>query len=257
MHAQQRLEARSGRRPAFTSLGPSCTIFEESTFLKEVPANAIPMTVPKGENEHRHDMVEIGRRLHQQGFVAATAGNISVRLDPERFLATPTHMSKGMLRPEDLVIVDGKGNKISGRREPSSELGMHRLIYQLRPEIGGVVHAHPPTATAYATAGLALDQPLVAEIVVSLGSVPLARYATPGSEELHAALRDLIPRHNAVLLANHGVVSFGDDLFEAYFHMEEVEHFARVSLLTRLLGKQTLLSPRDVDKLLELRSARR
>ncbi|MBI4465643.1 MAG: class II aldolase/adducin family protein [Acidobacteria bacterium] len=212
--------------------------------------------MPRTENEYREEMVEIGRRLHQQGFVAATAGNLSVRLDAQRFLTTPTNVSKGLLHAEDLILVDGQGNRLSGQQAPSSELGMHLLIYQMRPEVAGVVHAHPPTATGYAAAGLALDQALVAETVVALGSVPLARYGTPGSPELSEALRELIPHHNAILMANHGVVAFGEDLWQAYFHMETVEHLARVSLVTVLLGQQAKLSRQDVEKLMELRSRR-
>ena len=212
--------------------------------------------MPKTENDYRQEIVELGLRLHQQGFVAATAGNLSVRLDEQRMLTTPTNSSKARLRPQDLIIVDRRGNKIAGERVPSSELPMHLLIYQLRPEVGGIVHAHPPTATGFAAAGMALDEALVAETVVTLGSVPLARYGTPGSQQLNEALRDLIPGHHAILMANHGVVTYGEDLLQAYYHMESVEHLARVSLVTVLLGKQSKLTHQDVEKLMELRTRR-
>jgi len=208
----------------------------------------------KTENEHRQQIVEIGRRLHQQGFVAATDGNISVRLDGGRIMTTPTNMSKGMCCPEDMIIVDMGGNKISGERNASTELAMHLLIYDLRPDINGIVHAHPPTATGFAAAGLPLNKALLSEVVLSLGFVPLARYGTPGTPELSDALRDLVPHYDAILLANHGVVTCGEDLLKAYFHMETVEHFARISLVTELLGKQVLLSRQDVQKLLEART---
>ena len=212
------------------------------------------MPLSKTEQQHREEIAEIGRRLHQQGFVAGTDGNLSVRIDSERILATPTGMSKGMLLPEDLGLVDRQGNKLSGLREASSELGMHLTIYEYRPDANAVVHAHPPTATGYAAAGLPLDKALLAEVVVVLGQVPLARYATPGSPELSEVLRELIPSHDAILMANHGVVTCGQDLLQAYFRMETVEHYARVSLVTELLGKQTLLSSQDVEKLMELRN---
>ena len=212
------------------------------------------MPLSKTEQQHREEIVEIGRRLHQQGFIAGTDGNLSVRIDSERILTTPTGMSKGMLRPEDLVLVDKKGSRLSGFREASSELGMHLTIYESRPEVNAVIHSHPPTATGYAAAGLPLDKALLAEVVVVLGSVPLARYATPGSPALSEVLRELIPHHDAILMANHGVVTCGQDLLQAYFRMETVEHYARVSLVTELLGKQTLLSGQDVEKLMELRS---
>ena len=208
----------------------------------------------KTENEHRQEIVEIGGRLHQKGFVAATDGNISVRLDGGRVLITPSNVSKGMCRPEDLIVVDRDGNKISGERNASSELAMHLMIYDLRPDIHGIVHAHPPTATGYAAAGLPLNKALISEVVVSLGFVPLARYGTPGTPELSDALRDLIPHYDAILMANHGVVTYGEYLLKAYFHMETVEHFARISLVTELLGKQVLLARQDVEKLLEART---
>jgi len=208
----------------------------------------------KTEDEYRQEICEIGRRLHQQGFVAATDGNISVRLDEHRVMTTPTNMSKGMCRPEDMIIVDMSGNKISGQRNASTELAMHLLIYEMRPDISGVVHAHPATATGFAAAGLSLNKALISEVVLSLGSVPLARYGTPGTPELSDALRDLVPHYDAILMANHGVVTCGEDLLKAYFNMETVEHFARISLVTEMLGKQVLLSRGDVQKLIEART---
>ena len=208
----------------------------------------------KTENEYRQEIAEIGRWLHQKSFVAATDGNLSVRLDEDRVMTTPTNMCKGMCCPRDMIVVDRRGNKISGQRNASSELAMHLLIYDLRPDINGIVHAHPPTATGFAAAGLSLEKALLSEVVLSLGFVPLARYGTPGTPELSDALRDLVPQYDAILMANHGVVTFGEDLLKAYFHMETVEHFARISLVTELLGKQVLLSSQDVQKLLDART---
>jgi L-fuculose-phosphate aldolase len=191
--------------------------------------------------------------LHGRGYVASTDGNLSVRLDPETVLCTPTGLSKGMMEPEDLVVVDMKGRKVIGRREVSSEIGMHMLIYKLRPDAHGVVHAHPTTATGYAAAGLPLNQALVSEIVLALGCIPLARYATPGTTELVDALAPLVPQYDAILMANHGVVTYGEDLARAYMKMEMVEHFAKIALVTHLLGRQQLLSQEQVGKLIDAR----
>jgi L-fuculose-phosphate aldolase len=207
----------------------------------------------KTENEHRLEICDVGRWLHQKEYVAASDGNLSVRLSGERILATPTMMSKGMMRPEDLVVVDLEGRKLEGRRNASSELAMHLLIYHRRPDVHAVVHAHPHTATGYAAAGIPLNKALISEVVLSLGCIPLARYGTPGTPELSDALIDLVPHYDAILMANHGVVTCGQTLLEAYFKMETVEHFARISLVTEMLGRQSLLSAGDVDKLMEAR----
>jgi L-fuculose-phosphate aldolase len=135
------------------------------------------------ERQHRLAIVEFGRLLHSNGFVAATDGNLSVRLDERRLLVTPTYMSKGRMRASDLVIVDYDGNRLAGKRNVSSEIGMHLLIYRLRPDVQGIVHAHPPTATGFAASGMDLNQPLVCEVVVGLGEIPLARYGTPAAPE--------------------------------------------------------------------------
>ncbi len=205
------------------------------------------------ERQHRLSIVQFGRRLHDNGFVAATDGNLSVRLDEHRLLVTPTCMSKGMMRPTDLVIVDMEGNRIAGKRKVSSEIGMHLLIYRLRPDVHGIVHAHPPTATGFAASGFGLSRPLVCEVVVGLGSIPLARYGTPGTAELTDALAPLIPDHDAILMANHGVVTFGSSLENAFMKMETVEHFAKIALVTHLLGHEQPLGAKEVEKLFAVR----
>jgi L-fuculose-phosphate aldolase len=207
----------------------------------------------KTEQQHRDEIVRFGKLLHQAGLVAATDGNLSVRLENGTFLCTPTVMSKGLMEPEDLVIVDQQGKKLNGSRDASSEIAMHLLIYRRRADVKAVVHAHPPTATGYAAAGLALDRALCSEIFVTLGSVPLANYETPGTPELAEALAPLVAEHDAILMANHGVVTCGADLLSAYMNMETVEHFAKIALVTHLLGKQQTLSDQHVDKLREIR----
>jgi L-fuculose-phosphate aldolase len=208
----------------------------------------------KTEDEHRRDICTIGRWIHGRSFVAATDGNLSVRLDSSRILTSPTAICKGMMTPEDMVITDLKGKRLSGRLQASSELGMHLLIYRRRPDIHAVCHAHPPVATGYAAAGLPLNKAIVSEVVLSLGCIPVAPYATPGTTELTDVLEPLVQSFDAILMANHGVVTCGQDLLTAFFRMETVEHFAQVSLVTELLGKQALLSGRDVEKLLAARA---
>jgi len=213
-------------------------------------AQGFPMA---SDRQNRLAIVQFGRLLHENNFVAATDGNLSVRLDEERLLATPTCISKGRMRASDMVIVDMDGKRLAGKRRVSSEIGMHLLIYRLRPDVNGIVHAHPPTATGFAASGYDLTRPLVCEVVVGLGSIPLARYGTPGTPELADALEPLIPHHDAILMANHGVVTFGSSLESAYMRMETVEHFAKIALVTHLLGNEQPLGEKEVEKLQEVR----
>ncbi|HXJ93448.1 MAG TPA: class II aldolase/adducin family protein [Terriglobia bacterium] len=206
------------------------------------------------EDELRKEIVEVGRWVYERGYVAGYDGNISARLDNHRILSTPTTICKGMMTADDLVIVDYEGKKISGRRNVTSELAMHLLIYKRRSDAQAVVHAHPPTATGYAAAGMALNKALISEVVLNFGCIPLAAYGTPGTPELSEALLPLVGSYDAILMANHGVVTYGPDLSRAFFKMETVEHFAKISLVTELLGRQVLLSDAEVDKLLSLRA---
>jgi L-fuculose-phosphate aldolase len=206
------------------------------------------------EARYRREIVSLGRMLHERGYVAAMDGNLSVRLGKGRVLSTPTAMSKGMMRPSDMVIVDSDGHRVAGRRDVSSEIAMHLLIYKLRPDVQAVVHAHPPTATGFAAAGMALNKPLVCEVVIGLGSIPLAKYGTPGTPELSKSLEPLIPEYDAILMSNHGVVAYGADLQQAYMKMETVEHFAQIALVTHLLGRQQPLNSQELEKLMIARS---
>jgi L-fuculose-phosphate aldolase len=208
----------------------------------------------KTERELRQDIVDIGRLVYQKGWVAANDGNISIRLDQTRVLCTPTGVSKGMMTPDDLIICDLDGNKIEGRRERTSEILMHLTIYSIRSDVKAVVHTHSPMATGFAAAGKALNEALLPEVVVGLGCVPLAAYGLPGTPELTKPMLPYIPKYNALLLANHGVVTYGDDVFQAFFRMETVEHCARISLVAELLGGANLLPRQEVDKLLDARS---
>jgi L-fuculose-phosphate aldolase len=206
------------------------------------------------ERKHRDEIVHYGRMLHERGFVAAMDGNLSVRLKNDRILVTPTAVSKGAMRPADMVIVDLDGKRVSGRRNVTSEIGMHLLVYRMRPDIQAIVHAHPPTATGFAAAGMALTEPLVCEVVIGLGCIPLARYGTPGTSELARTLEPFVPNYDAILMSNHGVVAYAETLEHAYMKMETVEHFAQIALVTHLLGRQQPLKKGEVDKLLVARA---
>lgn len=207
----------------------------------------------KTEREYRQDIVDIGRLVFEKGWVAANDGNITVRLDHERILATPTGVSKGMMRLDDLIVVDNDGNKLAGRLERTSEIAMHLTIYKLRPDVESVVHAHPPVATGFAAAGLSLNKALLPEVVIGLGCVPLADYGLPGTPALTEPMMPLIPKYDAILLANHGAVSYGKDVHQAYFRMETVEHFARINFVAEMLGGARSLPRGEVDKLFAAR----
>jgi len=224
------------------------------SYLKELIKGNRALPFRARERALRHDLARFGKMLHSQGFVAATDGNLSVRLDKERILITPTCVSKGMMKPEEMVIVGLDGRKLNGSCNPSSEIAMHLTIYRMRPDVGAVVHAHPCTATGFASAGIALDEPLCSEVVITLGTVPLAPYATTGSMELSDSLRPYIPYHDAILMANHGAVTYGEDLCRAYMRMEAVEHYARIVLTARQLGSVQSLDSQELEKLVAVRS---
>jgi L-fuculose-phosphate aldolase len=219
-----------------------------------VPTDSSRDCSPRSEEQHRQDICAIGRRLYERGHIVAGEGNLSVRLDENRILTTPTCLNKGMMSPEDLVIMDLNGRHLEGDRQISSESGMHLLFYQMRSDVQAVCHAHPPTATGFAASGQGLDQALLPEVVVCLGKVPLVRYATPGTAELSAVLEPYVPHYDALLLANHGAVTCGPDLLTAFYRMEIVEHFAKISLAARLAGQPQLLSTREVAKLMAARA---
>ncbi|MFM8535914.1 MAG: class II aldolase/adducin family protein [Acidimicrobiia bacterium] len=207
----------------------------------------------KAEEQARADIVEVGRRLWERGFVASNDGNISVRLDEHRLITTPKSVSKGFMTPDMMVITDLDGTRIAGEREPSSELKMHLEVYRNRPDARAVVHAHPPTATGFAVAGIALDRAVLAEVITTLGSIPIAEYATPSTEELPAAVRRYVKAHDGLLLANHGALALAGDVMAAYYRMETIEHVAKISLVARQLGREHVLSRDEVERLQGLR----
>jgi L-fuculose-phosphate aldolase len=208
----------------------------------------------KSEERHRCELCITGRWMYERGFIVAAEGNISVRLEGDRILTTPTCMNKGMLTPEDLVVTDLNGRQLSGTRKVSSELAMHLLFYRVRPDVNAICHAHPPFATGFAVAGRGLDRALLPEVIVGLGQIPLVQYATPGTPELSAVIEPYAPHYDALLLANHGVVTCGPDLLTAFFRMETVEHSAKITLAAEMAGEPVLLSSREVAKLMAARA---
>jgi L-fuculose-phosphate aldolase len=205
------------------------------------------------EEQLRAEIVEAGRRMYARGYVASNDGNISARLDEKRLITTPKSVSKGFMTPDMMVIVDHDGRKLGGDRDPSSELPMHLEIYRNRPDVNAVVHAHPPVATGFAVAGIPLTRAVLAEVITTLGSIPIAEYGTPSTAELPEAVRKYIKAHDGMLLANHGAVTCGPNVMAAYYKMETIEHFARISLVARLLGREHLISREEVERLQGLR----
>ena len=207
----------------------------------------------RSESELKQDLVEIGRRIWLRGYVAANDGNISVRIGPNEFLCTPTGVSKGFMTPEMIIKINGAGEVLSGEWRPSSELKMHLRVYHERPDVNAVVHAHPPVSTAFAVAGIPLNKKFLPEVIVTLGEIPLTEYATPSTDEVPEAIAEFIKDHDAVLLANHGTLTMGSDVFNAYYKLETMEHYANISLAARQLGGERELSPERIAQLMEVR----
>lgn len=202
----------------------------------------------------RREVVRVCHEIDRRAYVGGRDGNVSVRLDGGAILVTRAGVRKGDVTEHDLIRVDSSGARVGGDGHPSTETGMHLRIYELRPDVGAVVHAHPPVATGFAAAGQAMDECVLPEVVVGLGAVPLARYATPGTPELSSSLDPLLAAHDAILLENHGVVTLGPDVDSAYQRMENVEHAARILLVARLLGGPSTLTPGQVGDLVASRA---
>ncbi|MCE2438429.1 MAG: class II aldolase/adducin family protein [Candidatus Latescibacteria bacterium] len=199
------------------------------------------------------DILEAGRRLYDRGYIVSSDGNISARFDEGRLIVTPGGLCKGNLSVEDLCVCDMEGRKIGGLRSPSSEIGMHLFLYRERPDIKAVVHAHPPTATGFSVAGMPLTDCVLPEVVITLGSIPTAKYGTPGGPEISEPIRRFVKDYDAYLLENHGATTVGSDVMNAYFKMETLEHFARILFIARQLGGANVLNQEQVDKLLRIR----
>lgn len=207
---------------------------------------------PASEATAREAVVATGRRLYERRVLASLEGNLSVRLSGDRLLTTPTGANKGRMRAEDLVVTDLEGRPV-GPGEPSSEIAMHLAIFRTRPDLGAIVHAHPPIATGYAVAGRSLPSAVLAEVVTMLGCIPVAPYGTPSTSELAEAVVEPFRRFDVVLLANHGAVAAGATMDEAEERMYQLEHFAEIALVSELLGGPQTFSQEEVARLSELR----
>jgi L-fuculose-phosphate aldolase len=208
------------------------------------------------EIKYKKQICDIGKRIYDKGFVAANDGNISIRICDNEYLITPTGVSKGFLTPEMILKVDGDGNLLDGTPpyHPSSEMKMHLIVYQERPDVQAIVHVHPPYATAFAIAGIPLDQAIMPESVVYIGTIPVAEYGTPSTEEIPNAVKKHVLDHQGVLLENHGALTWGQDLEHAYNLMESLEFTAKINWIAKQLNGDRELSKKHVQTLIELKA---
>jgi L-fuculose-phosphate aldolase len=211
--------------------------------------------VPKiSEFKLKEQMCDVGRRIWLKGFCAGNEGNHSYRIGPDRYLCTPTGISKGNLKPDDLCVVDGDGKQISGKRKRTSEMMMHLVIYKARPDVKCVIHSHPPHATAFAVAGVELPTCIHPEAEVFLGQVKTAKYVTPGDNRLGESLLPYIKDANTIVLQNHGVVCFDVDLEQCYYKLEIVDAYARILILAKQVGSIRPLDGGEMKELLDLKA---
>ena len=201
----------------------------------------------------RKEIVEVGRRTYKRGYVASNDGNISARIDEERILITPTGVSKGFMIPEDLLVIDMGGNLLSGGKKQSSESNMHIQIYKNRLDVNSVCHAHPPYATGFAVAGIPLEKMILPEFIIPLGIVPVVEYGTTGTDELYGSISKYIKDYDAFLLANHGALTIGNSVLNAYHKMETIEHAAMIQFIAHQLGKVNTLNKKQIEQLISLR----
>ena len=204
-------------------------------------------------HEAKQHILDVGRRLYQKEYVVSNDGNMSARIGDDRIVATPAGLCKGTLSLEDLCVCDMDGKKVSGSRNPSSEIGMHIFLYRERPDIGAVVHAHPPTATGFSVAGIPLSACVLPEMIISLGSVPIADYGTPGGPDISEPIRKYVKDYDAYLLQNHGATTVGPDIMNAYFKMEKLEHAAEAILTAYQLGTPKRMTEEQISKLFDVR----
>ena len=207
------------------------------------------------EMQLREQICDVCHKMWQLGWVAANDGHVSAKLEDGTFLATPTGMSKSFITPDKLVHIDKTGkilDALEGYR-PSSEIKMHLRCYEEREDVGAVLHAHPPVATGFAVANIPLDDYSMIETVIALGSIPVTPYGTPSTQEVPDAIAPYLPEHDAMLLQNHGALTVGADVITAYYRMETLELFAKISLNARLLGGAQELSKENIDRLISMR----
>lgn len=209
------------------------------------------------ENELKEQICDICHKMWQLGWVAANDGNVSVKIDDNTFLTTPTGISKSFMTPDKIVKINAKGEILEAKNgyKPSSEIKMHLRCYEQRDDVGAVVHAHPPTATGFALAHKSMDVYSLVECIISVGSVPIAEYGTPSTDEVPNSITPYLKEHDVILLENHGALTVGKDLVTAYYRMETLELWAKTSLVAQLLGEERELSRENIDRLISMRSA--
>ena len=203
----------------------------------------------KTDWETRREICLYGRKVYDKGFVTATDGNISMRMMNDRMFITPSASCLGNLNVNDLVYVDFNGQVLQCNRTPSSELPMHLEIYNKRPEVNAIIHTHPANSTAFTIAGENFSQPVLPELILGLGDVPIAKYATPSTHESAVVISELIKNHDVIILDHHGVVTVGIDLQQAFYKLERLEHAASTLLAAKQLGNINPLNPSDIEKL--------
>lgn len=200
----------------------------------------------------KKQLVEICHKIHAKGFVSATDGNVSVRLDKNKILCTPTSVPKEKIKASDLIVISLDGEIISGKRKPSTEIKMHLAIYKNREDVNAVIHAHPVYATAFASSKFALDIPFLPEVILSIGKVPVCKYATPSTEEVVNSILPYVKQTNLLLLQNHGVVTYGKNLDEAYYLLEKLEHTAKIFSVAMSFGGVKPLTKNQIEKLYQI-----
>jgi len=201
----------------------------------------------------KNQLVEVGKRMYDRGYVASNDGNISAKVDDERVVITPTGVSKGFMTPDMMVVVNMEGKVLNGDKKASSEVFMHIQVYKDRPDVRSVCHSHPPYATGYAVAGIPLDKCVLPEVIIALGNIPIVAYGTPGTDEFYKPVVPLLKEHDAFLLANHGALTVGKDILNAYHKMETLEHFAHITYVAQQVGNLNLLNKDQVKKLTDQR----
>ena len=207
------------------------------------------------KKEMTQQILDIGKRIWQREYVAANDGNITVKISDDEFLTTATGVSKGFMTEEMIITVNGKGDVIESnpKFKPSSEVKMHMEVYKMRPDVGAVVHAHPPYTTAFAVLGQPLDKFILPEAIITLGVVPVAKYATPSTMEIPESIRPYLDKSDAFLLQNHGALTVGVDLETAYFRMETLEHYAKIMHLAQTVGKINCIEGKELEDLIKIR----
>ncbi|MDR3566180.1 MAG: class II aldolase/adducin family protein [Negativicutes bacterium] len=203
----------------------------------------------------KEQICEIGRRMYAKGFVASNDGNITVKIAENEIWTTPTGVSKGYMTPDMLVKVNMAGEILEGSLKPSSELKLHLKVYRERSDVNAVIHAHPPISTAFTIAGKAINDKILSETIIQLGSIPTAKFGTPSTMELPDSITEYLPNHDAILLAHHGAITMGFDLFNAFCKMETLEFSAQISLYAKLLGNELELSSEQVQCLIGVRQS--